>query len=147
MRLRLRPAREEVRDQHRHGRGVRRVPPRRDRRVRRGGGGRGELSDSDIAHLSVVAMSGSVAEIAKYGKATGGEADLIELQNCFRRSRDFLGAARQQDLTRWGALTSYNIIKSNSDKYEALVGAFREKRSLADCVSIIEATATTTTTV
>ena len=92
-------------------------------------------------------MSGSVAEIAKYGKATGGEADLIELQNCFRRSRDFLGAARQQDLTRWGALTSYNIIKSNSDKYEALVGAFREKRSLADCVSIIEATATTTTTV
>ena len=107
-----------------------------------GGGRRGELSDSDIAHLSVVAMSGSVAEIAKYGKATGGEADLIELQNCFRRSRDFVGAARQQDLTRWGALTSYGIIKSNSDKYEALVGAFREKRSLADCVSIIEATAT-----
>jgi hypothetical protein len=105
-------------------------------------GRRGELSDSDIAHLSVVAMSGSVAEIAKYGKATGGEADLIELQNCFRRSRDFVGAARQQDLTRWGALTSYGIIKSNSDKYEALVGAFREKRSLADCVSIIEATAT-----
>ena len=110
-----------------------------------GGGGRGELSESDIAHLSVVAMSGSVAEIAAYGKATGGEADLLELQNCFRRSKDFVGAARQQDLTRWGALTSYGIIKSNSAKYEALVGAFREKKSLADCVSIIEATTTTTT--
>ncbi|KAL3809703.1 hypothetical protein ACHAXA_009397 [Cyclostephanos tholiformis] len=101
----------------------------------------GALSETDIAHLSVVAMSGSVAEIMKYGKATGGEADLIELQNCFRRSRDFIGAARQQDLTRWGALTSYGIIKSNIGKYEALVRAFEERRSLTDCVGIIEATA------
>jgi hypothetical protein len=103
--------------------------------------GTGALSDADIAHLSVVAMSGSVAEIMKYGRATGGEADLIELQNCFRRSREFIGAARQQDLTRWGALTSYGIIKSNNDKYEALAKAFGEGRSLADCVSIIEGTA------
>jgi len=102
--------------------------------------GTGALSDADIAHLSVVAMSGSVAEIMKYGRATGGEADLIELQNCFRRSGEFIGAARQQDLTRWGALTSYGIIKSNNGKYEALVKAFGEGRSLADCVSIIEAT-------
>jgi hypothetical protein len=100
----------------------------------------GELSDADIARLSVVAMSGSVAEITAYGRARGGEADLLELQNCFRRSRDFIGAARQQDLTRWGALTSYGIIKSNAARYEALVGAFREGRGLADCVSIIEAT-------
>jgi len=98
------------------------------------------LSDSDIARLSVVAMSGSVAEIMAYGKATGGEADLLELQNCFRRSKDFIGAARQQGLTRWGALTSYGIIKSNMGKYEALVRAFEENKSLADCVSIIEAT-------
>ena len=77
------------------------------------GSGKGELSGSDIAHLSVVAMSGSVAEIMAYGKATGGEADLLELQNCFRKSKDFIGAARQQDLTRWAALTSYGIIKSN----------------------------------
>ncbi|KAL3792938.1 hypothetical protein ACHAW5_006845 [Stephanodiscus triporus] len=104
-----------------------------------GSGGR-ELSDSDIARLSVVAMSGSVAEIMAYGKATGGEADLLELQNCFRRSKDFIGAARQQGLTRWGALTSYGIIKSNMGKYEALVRAFEENKSLADCVSIIEAT-------
>jgi hypothetical protein len=103
--------------------------------------GNGALSDDDVAHLSVVAMSGSVAEIVEYGRATWGEADLIELQNCFCRSKDFIGAARQQDLTRWGALTSYGIIKSNADKYEALVKAFGEGRSLVDCVSIIESTA------
>ncbi|KAL7485299.1 hypothetical protein ACHAW6_010901 [Cyclotella cf. meneghiniana] len=99
-----------------------------------------QLSEEDIAALSVVAMSGSVAEILSYGKATGGENDLLELQNCFRRSKDFIGSAKQQDLTRWGALTSYSLLKGNMDKYEKLVVAFKEQSSLADCVAIIEST-------
>lgn len=99
-----------------------------------------ELSADAIAALSVVAMSGSVAEIMGYGKAAGGENDLLELQNCFRKSKEFIGAAKQQDLTRWGALTSYTLIKSNMNKYEGLVQAFKEKKSLSDCVSIIEGT-------
>mmetsp|Transcript_1967 Transcript_1967/g.4875 ORF Transcript_1967/g.4875 Transcript_1967/m.4875 type:complete len:407 (+) Transcript_1967:240-1460(+) len=100
-----------------------------------------ELSEDLIAALSVVAMSGSVAEIIAYEKATGGENDLLELQNCFRKSKEFIGAAKQQDLTRWGALTSYGLIKANKEKYEGLVQAFQEKKSLSDCVSIIEGTA------
>ena len=99
-----------------------------------------ELSDDEIAALSVVAMSGSVAEIMEYGKATGGENDLIELQNCFMKSKEFIGAAKQQDLTRWGALTSYGLIKANLSKYEGLVNAFKENKSLADCVAVIEGT-------
>mmetsp|Transcript_18090 Transcript_18090/g.37075 ORF Transcript_18090/g.37075 Transcript_18090/m.37075 type:complete len:438 (+) Transcript_18090:185-1498(+) len=99
---------------------------------------KGELSNDDIAALAVVAMSGSVAEIMAYGKASGGENDLLELQNCFRRSEEFIGAAKQQDLTRWGALTSYNLIRTNLMRYEGLVEAFKEKRSLAECVAIIE---------
>ncbi|KAL3799128.1 hypothetical protein HJC23_002256 [Cyclotella cryptica] len=97
-----------------------------------------QLSEDDIAALSVVAMSGSVAEILSYGKATGGENDLLELQNCFRRSKEFIGSAKQQDLTRWGALTSFSLLKGNMDKYEKLVVAFKEQKSLADCVAIIE---------
>ncbi|KAL7544768.1 hypothetical protein ACHAWF_008131 [Thalassiosira exigua] len=100
-----------------------------------------DLSDDVIAALSVVAMSGSVAEIMTYDKATGGENDLLELQNCFRKSNEFIGAAKQQDLTRWGALTSYSLIKSNMKKYEGLVQAFKESKSLAECVSILEGTA------
>lgn len=99
------------------------------------------LNDDDIAALSVVAMSGSVAEIMSYEKATGGENDLLELQNCFRRSKEFIGAAKQQDMTRWGALTSYNLIKANKSQYEGLVKAFEQKKSLSECVSIIEGTA------
>lgn len=100
-----------------------------------------ELSEDVIAALSVVAMSGSTAEIMAYEKATGGENDLLELQNCFRKSKEFIGAAKQQDLTRWGALTSYSLIKANLKKYEGLVQAFKEKKSLSECVSIIEGTA------
>eukprot|EP01082_Thalassiosira_pseudonana_P014808 g13523.t1 g13523 contig8:858511-859746(-) len=104
-------------------------------------GNGGELTEDDVAALSVVAMSGSVAEIIAYDKATGGENDLIELQNCFRKSKEFIGAARQQDLTRWGALTSYELLRKNSEVYEKLVKAFGEKKSLSECVSIIEASA------
>ena len=103
--------------------------------------GKRELSDEDIAALTVVAMSGSIAEIMKYDKATGGENDLLELQNCFRKSKEFIGAAKQQDLTRWGALTSFSLINANMSKYEGLVQAFKDKKSLSECVSIIEGTA------
>lgn len=102
---------------------------------------KGELSDEDIAALSVVAMSGSVAEIIAYEKATGGENDLLELQNCFRRSKEFIGAASQQDLTRWGALTSYGLINANKVKYDKLVDAFKSKKGISECVAIIEGSA------
>lgn len=97
-----------------------------------------ELSSEEIAALSVVAMSGSVAEALEFGEAKGGDNDLIELNNLFRRSKDFIGAGKQQDLTRWGALTSYNMIIGNKDKYDNLVSAFREKKSVADCIAAIE---------
>lgn len=98
----------------------------------------GKLSEDEISALSVVAMSGSVAEILSYEKARGGENDLLQLQDCFRRGKDFIGAAKQQDLTRWGALTAYSMIKGNMGKYEKLVDAFKETKDLSECVAIIE---------
>ena len=97
-----------------------------------------ELNAEEIASLSVVAMSGSVAEALEFGEAKGGNNDLLELNNIFRRSNEFIGSQKQQDLTRWGALASYNMIISNKDKYENLVAAFREKKSVAECVAAIE---------
>ena len=97
-----------------------------------------ELSSEEIAALSVVAMSGSVAEALEFGEAKGGQNDLIELSNIFRRSKDFIGSDKQQDLTRWGALAAYNMIISNKDKYESLVNAFREKKTVAECIAAIE---------
>jgi hypothetical protein len=88
--------------------------------------------------MSVVAMSGSVAEVLAFGEAKGGDSDLMELDGLMRRSSDFVGAQKQQDLTRWGALAAYNIITANSDKFERLVEAFKQKKSVADCIAAIE---------
>lgn len=97
-----------------------------------------ELSQSEIATMSVVAMSGSVAEAMAFEKARGGENDLIELDQLFRQSEDFMGAQKQQDYTRWGALAAYGLIKDNLGAYDKLVTAFKEKKSVAECVVAIE---------
>lgn len=97
-----------------------------------------EFTADEIAALSVVAMSGSVAEALALGEAKGGQNDLLELEGRLRRSEDFVGAQKQQDLTRWGALTAYNLLKTNEEKFEALVSAFKEKKSVADCLAILE---------
>ncbi|KAL3914976.1 MAG: hypothetical protein SGILL_005861, partial [Bacillariaceae sp.] len=97
-----------------------------------------ELTEDEVNALTVVAMSGSVAEAMEFDKAGGANADLMELQNVFRQSANFLGAEKQQDLTRWGALTSYRLITANKDKLDKLCAAFSEQKSIAECVTILE---------
>ena len=97
-----------------------------------------ELAEDEVSALTVVAMSGSVAEAMEFGKAGGANADLMELQNVFRQSANFLGAEKQQDLTRWGALTSYRLITANKDKLDKLCDAFSAQKPIADCVTILE---------
>lgn len=103
-----------------------------------------ELSSEEIAIMCVVAMSGSVAEVLKFGMAKGGANDLLELDSLMRRSSEFIGAQKQQDLTRWGALAAYNIINANNDKFEKLVNAFKERKSVSECIVAIEASTGTT---
>mmetsp|Transcript_11127 Transcript_11127/g.17065 ORF Transcript_11127/g.17065 Transcript_11127/m.17065 type:complete len:388 (+) Transcript_11127:2-1165(+) len=98
-----------------------------------------EFTQEEVATLSVVAMSGSVGEILKYETAKGGENDLIGLQNIFRKSQDFIGSEKQQELTRWGALTAYQLLIKNADKFEELVKAVRAKKSVLECIAIMEA--------
>jgi len=97
-----------------------------------------ELEPEEVAALSIVAMSGSVAEALQFESARGGENDLIQLEGLFRRSKEFIGAAKQQDMTRWGALASYQILSDYSEAYEGLVEAFRQKKSVAECVAVLE---------
>jgi hypothetical protein len=74
----------------------------------------------------------------KFGKAAGANSDLIELASIFRQSEKFLGAEKQQDLTRWGALTSYRLLKANNEKLDALVEAFRQQKPISDCIALLE---------
>jgi len=97
-----------------------------------------ELTMDEVNAMTVVAMSGAVAEAMAFEKAKGGNSDLIELQQIFQKSKEFLGAEKQQNLTRWGALTAYRLLNENKAKLDLLVKAFSQKKSIADCVAIVE---------
>ena len=97
-----------------------------------------ELTEDEVNTLAVVAMSGSVAEVMEFGQADGTSGDLIGLQNVFRRSAEFIGSEKQQDLTRWGALTAYRLLNANKDKLDKLVFAFAAQKSIAECIAEIE---------
>ena len=97
-----------------------------------------EFTEDEVNALTVVAMSGSVAEAMEFGQAGGVNNDLVELDGVFRKSKEFLGAEKQQDLTRWGALTAYRLLSGNKDKLDALVKAFDNQKSVAECVAILE---------
>lgn len=99
---------------------------------------RRELSEEEVNALCVVALSGSVAEAMEFGSAAGANSDLVGLQSVFRRSKNFLGAEKQQDLTRWGALTAYRLLNQHKGKLDKLVLAFAAKRSVSECIRIIE---------
>lgn len=97
-----------------------------------------ELSENEVNALTVVAMSGAVAEAMEFGQASGTNSDLIELANIFRKSEKFLGSEKQQDLTRWGALTAYRLLNGKKDKLDALVGAFSAQKPISECIAILE---------
>ena len=97
-----------------------------------------KLSATEVAALSVTALSGMVAEAMAFQKAKGAQQDLMQLENVFRQSKDFIGAAQQQDLTRWGAFTAAQLLKTNEEKYEKVVEAFKKSASVEDCICILE---------
>lgn len=97
-----------------------------------------KLSPTEVAALSVTAMSGLVAEAMAFDKAEGAQQDLIQLENVFRQSDDFIGAAQQQDLTRWGAFTAAQLLRTNEEKFEKVVEAFKRQASVEDCICILE---------
>merc|ERR1711865_897183 len=88
--------------------------------------------------LTFDALSGAVAEAMAFTTAKGGNQDLVELQAIFKKSSSFLGAQKQQDLTRWGALTAYKLLNENKASLDLLCQAFQDKKSVADCVTLLE---------
>jgi hypothetical protein len=97
-----------------------------------------ELTADEVNALTVVALSGAVAEAMAFGTAGGANSDLMELEGFFRRSENFLGAEKQQDLTRWGALTAYRVLTMHKPKLDKLVAAFSAQKSVAECMVILE---------
>ena len=99
-----------------------------------------QYSPTQVAALTVTALAGLVGEAKQWPKASAGAADdLWQLQNAvLGRSSEFLGAAQQQDLTRWGALTASLLLKQNAVAYEKVVEAFGRQAPLEECIALLE---------
>jgi hypothetical protein len=98
------------------------------------------LSQKQVAGLAVTALAGTVGEALQWKNAPQGSArnDLLQLESVFKQSDEFIGASKQQDLTRWGALTAAMLLKNNAESYEKVVDAFARRASVEECIAILE---------
>jgi len=103
--------------------------------------GRRNLSREDVDLISVVALAGAVAECRAFGTARGCQGDLTMLNFLMGKCAQPMGAERQQSQTRWAAAKAHEILGTFQAQHDAVVEAFREKRSVADCIAAIETAA------
>ncbi len=84
-----------------------------------------------------VGMAGEAAEILVYGKAEGGASDRQLLQALSERSPEF-GITDGTIKQRWAQLQAQSLIKHHWGPYQALVLAMKHRRSVAECIEMIE---------
>ena len=96
------------------------------------------VSEKQIAALAVVAMSGLMAEADAYGKALGAQEDLKLLNNILVRCQPPIPAQKQQDTTRYAALTAWTIIKKHRCAYDAITAALQNGEGVAACLRAAE---------
>ncbi len=99
------------------------------------------ISQMDIALASVLCVAGSVAEVTFCGEGSGTNTnDVLTLYGLLRavdEPRPLSEEAKQEHIC-WSALRAHEILQQHDIKYKALVQAFRECKSLPDCIAIME---------
>jgi len=88
--------------------------------------------------LSVVALSGAVAEVESFGTAKGGQQDLELLNKILSRCDPRMSPNQMQDQTRWAAAEASRLLKENEEPLEALVEALRNKATIPECIALLE---------
>jgi len=98
------------------------------------------FSEQEVERLAVTALSGLMGELSVYEKADGGGGDLEQLQDVFfRADSDKLRKPQaREEMTRWGAYTSKNMIDDYKGVYEKLIAAMGRGASVEECIATIE---------
>jgi len=99
------------------------------------------FTDEEVERIAVTAMSGLMGELVYYDKADGGTGDLETLQEVFLRSdsEKLKKPQAREDMTRWGAYTSKNMLADYAPVYEKLMAAMDRGASVEECIATIEA--------
>lgn len=102
-----------------------------------------KYSQDDIARSSATCIAGPVAECIEFGESSGNAAaDVNTLQQLVLAIEPALNADGVQNHIRWSAMTAHKIISDHKEEYKKLVQAFNEKKSLEECIAILESTST-----
>jgi len=96
------------------------------------------VQGAQIDALAVVAMSGLMAEADAYGKALGASEDLKLLGQMMARCTPALSPQKQQDTSRYAALTAWTIIKKHGKAFDAITAALGAGKSLGECLRAAE---------
>jgi len=96
------------------------------------------VRSEQIDTLAVVAMSGLMAEADAYGKALGASEDLKLLGSMMARCTPPLAPQKQQDTSRYAALTAWTIIKKHEAAFDAITAALGAGKGLGECLRAAE---------
>merc|ERR1719163_1941933 len=94
----------------------------------------------EVERIAVTALGGLMGELQFYDKADGGTGDLEQLQEVFFRSdaEKLRKAQAREEMTRWGAYTSKNLIDDYRPVYDKLIAAMERGASVEECIATIE---------
>ena len=89
-----------------------------------------------LDRFCTVWMAGVAAEKIAYDDALGGAEDYQQLKTALNLAG--LSPQAYDQKARWGQLQATNLIKRYESSYEALVTAMEERKSIAECYSVIQ---------
>jgi hypothetical protein len=105
-----------------------------------------KYNQDDIARSSATCIAGPVAECIEFGESSGNAAaDVNTLQQLVLAIEPALNADGVQNHIRWSAMTAHTILTAHKEEYKKLVQAFKDKKSLEECIAIMESTSSTAT--
>lgn len=98
------------------------------------------LTTKLVNHYSTIWMAGIAAERQAFGDAQGGEDDKAQLRQLWTLTPPQNRTAAAADTQmRWALLQADTLLEAQSVAYQALVEAMRERRSVEECNTQIEA--------
>jgi hypothetical protein len=105
-----------------------------------------DLSSADVYDIAAVGMAGVAAECCVFGISEGGANDLLTVCKAVRVSvresaRDGRPATQSaaRAIARWGLLQASVHLRDQAAAHKALASAMKERKSLEECVQVLEA--------
>lgn len=103
-------------------------------------------SHATLDGLAVLSMGGVAAEVIACGDAEGGIADVAQLRALMAAASPPIATKLEQDdRVRWGTLMALTLLQQHRAALDALAVAFDDAASVGECVTAIEAAASSAT--